>query len=534
MRFGLFIENKRLYYKDKLCIIKEDSTMNNKEFKRNFLSEFIYKYGKNHKLDLKIPFFSLSYTVPYVGYEYDDSITNEIKKNAVKEGVVNDSKKLVAVMTDFSIGDKGIYFTDEEIIVHTSRNKPKDFRLKYYDVDRMIYYSKIDTLSIFDRSGKNYDINIDSFDKNGIKIILKVACGFVDFFGDEIEKISNIKLNMLKGYSITELMKGRMYFNKENFFGEWKLCPTYKRYDMLYDCMYSATEIVVDRCLNILERDRYFVDELPFNTRIKKLLVDGTGMFYMHGISVENKPKYDLKRYGEGFIFRKTNCIIKEPSASNWSKEPFIEYGYISAALKIVPDFVNLILNMAVTLDNKTNKLKDQDRVLDDLCVSIENLQNENKLLEDKLEKLNDEFAKVAGKNHSSLITSGASGSFNQGNGFGRSIATGVSTALKTRGVGCVALIPISAFFVYSTLSSRKKKYILAGKDEAFEYFGQIFNELSKRFMKFEKDSDEVIRKNIDVIDDVKEIYYEMIAKKFELELNIKKLRAIIKEISYE
>ena len=106
-----------------------------KSFLKNVLDEFAYELNKRHPFLIEPGFFD--YTDPCVGFAYDNSIPNDGKKEGIIENPTDD---LVAVLSDWDFGSKGIYFTTDRIIVRTSRNVEKKFDIKYDDIESFEYY----------------------------------------------------------------------------------------------------------------------------------------------------------------------------------------------------------------------------------------------------------------------------------------------------------------------------------------------------------------------------------------------------------
>ena len=502
-----------------------------KTFIKNVLDEFAYELNKEHLFLIEPGFWD--FTVPCVGFAYDNSIPNDILKDLKKEGIIdNPTDDLVAVLSDWDYGTKGIYFTTDRIIVRTPRNVEEKFEIKYDDIESFEYYYsngkqvlRINTFALW------YKIDINTFSKFNIMIFLKIACGFRGLDPKELDRAGNIALSSLKGKTINELVSSDVLDDQEWLRQTSRMDRMEKVYSKLFS---SLDEKLLEKCLEIMERDSYCISNLPLDKEIKEVLCE---------------QKIFRMNKNDRYIWYADSRYLDEPSILTWSVEEFKEYGYKVASLTMYPKAIYSCLSMAVTIQN----LRKIDDVNNDsyekALLKIKKLLEQIKALRRKRKQiayeygreLNVETAKIdeyirqsdrsiglddskdleslAVFSNLSTVVSGLRlglglgavglGSISSvGTGMGVSALAGTSLSFGSVGAAGAssaglatiggAVLPVAGLIALTGLfcwgSDRKKKNIADGIQEGTAFFVQI---LSKVNVKFNED-EMVCVKNID------------------------------------
>ena len=191
------------------------------DFIKSVLSELAFKLNEKKKfVNKNIPFFR--WAVPCSGFSYNNSLQEKVIESIKEKGIMkNPEKDIVFVLNDFDNHAVGVFFTTDAIYSNTPQNeKNKQFRVNFYNIKKLIYvkgknseYDK-STLEIITHSDKSYYITTDVFNKLNIKLYIQAAMGFTGFQNnEEIEYITDIKLDSLKGSTVGSIISGAIYGN---------------------------------------------------------------------------------------------------------------------------------------------------------------------------------------------------------------------------------------------------------------------------------------------------------------------------------
>lgn len=492
-----------------------------KTFIKNVLDEFAYELNKEHLFLIEPGFWD--FTVPCVGFAYDNSIPNDILKDLKKEGIIdNPTDDLVAVLSDWDYGTKGIYFTTDRIIVRTPRNVEEKFEIKYDDIESFEYYYsdgkqvlRINTFALW------YKIDINTFSKFNIMIFLKIACGFRGLDPKELDRAGNITLSSLKGKTINELVSSDVLDDQEWLRQTSRMDRMEKVYSKLFS---SLDEKLLEKCLEIMERDSYCISNLPLDKEIKEVLCE---------------QKIFRMNKNDRYIWYADSRYLDEPSILTWSVEEFKEYGYKVASLTMYPKAIYSCLSMAVTIQNLRNIDNVNDNACKKLLLEIEKLAKQIDVLKQKRNKIAYEYGRelkveknkideyIRQSNRSiglddfkdlgssavfsnlSTVVSGLKlglelgavglGSISSvGTGMGVSALAGTSLSFGSVGAagassaglatigGASIVLPVAGLIALTGLfcwgSDRKKKNIADGIQEGTAFFVQILSKINLKF----------------------------------------------------
>lgn len=535
-----------------------------KSFIKNVLDEFAYELNRRHPFLIEPGFFD--FTVPCVGFAYDNSIPNDILRDLKKEGIIeNPTDDLVAVLSDWDYGTKGIYFTTDRIIVRTPRNVEEKFEIKYDDIESFEYYYsddkavlKINTFALW------YKIDINTFNKFNIMIFLKIACGFRALDSKELDRAGSIALSSLKGKTISEIVS-----SDSSDAGTW-LSQTSRmdRMEKVYSKLFSSLdEKLLEKCLEIMERDSYCISNLPLDEDIKEVLCEQR-IFRM------NK--------NDRYIWYADSRYLDEPSILTWSVEEFKEYGYKVASLTMYPKAVHGCLSMAVTIQNLRKIDNINNNSYENLLLKIEKLAKQidglkhkrNKIAYEYGRELNVEKVKIDEYLHKSNLSIGlddfkdlaSSFAFSDismsasrltlglglgaaglgsisgvGTGMGVSALAGTGISFGSAGATSVGLgtlgsagiaLPVAGLIALTGLlcwgSDRKKNNISKGIEKGTAFFVQILSELNLKFSEDELICARSIDKNKKIVKElsvkIKDLQYTVAY----LENEINSLNSII------
>ena len=256
---------------------------------------------------------------------------------------------------------------------------------------------------------------------------------------------------------------------------------------------------IINKCKSVLARDKNYVDNLPLDEDIIDILA---------------KTKF-LKRVDEEVPYDKQTDLeyMEEPNIFSY-EATFNEYGYKLAGRKMLPDFIDSCLEMAVNLQslrNMENEKYHKNKELDEERIGLMDKIDELRLTRNALYKemgktynldtetvekaisnsdlaLNLAGIPIGGVSGLSSLATGTLGAAGLGSAAGSlglaTIAGSSATAIGAGAAASALWLPIGALIGVIGLvaygSNRKKKYIMKGMAEAEEYFTKALIKLRK------------------------------------------------------